>query len=135
MYQLLMYCQQSSDSDIAIEKPSIEMIDDVRESGISTAKCDVCGAVNEITDISNPGQCWRCSGNLPKLSEQNILKEVARPVDWSLVGLSGDKLKEAKATAKKSKTALELQPTGESDYQKVSMARLVDLAIKPHVTE
>ena len=135
MYQLLMYCQQGADSDIAIEKPSIEMIDDVRESGISTAKCDVCGAVNEITDISNPGQCWRCSGNLPKLSEQNILKEVARPVDWSLVGLSGDKLKEAKATAKKSKTALELQPTGESDYQKVSMARLVDLAIKPHVTE
>ena len=134
MYQLLMYCQQGADGDVVVEKPSSEMIDDVRDSGLMTINCEVCGAVNEITDLANPGQCWRCSGNLPAAKEGDILKEVARPVDWSLVGLSGDKLKEAKAAAQKSKKAVELQPVGEENVQMVSMARLADLAIQPHRT-
>ena len=134
MYQLLMYCQQGADGDVVVEKPSAEMIDDVRDSGLMTINCEVCGAVNEITDLANPGQCWRCSGNLPAAKEGDILKEVARPVDWSLVGLSGDKLKAAQAEAKKSKKTVELQPVGEENVQMVSMARLADLAIQPHRT-
>ena len=134
MYQLLMYCQQGADGDVVVEKPSSEMIDDVRDSGLMTINCEVCGAVNEITDLANPGQCWRCSGNLPAAKEGDILKEVARPVDWSLVGLSGDKLKAAQAEAKKSKKTVELQPVGEENVQMVSMARLADLAIQPHRT-
>jgi len=131
MYQLIMYCQSANEGEIPEEKPTAERIDDVLDEGLFTVKCAVCSAVNEISSINNPGQCWRCSANLPEVTSENVLREVARPIDWSLVGLSGDKLKAAQAEAKKSKTSLKLQPVGNENIGKTAISRLVDLGINP----
>lgn len=131
MYQLIMYCQSSNEGEIPEEKPTAERVDDVIDEGLLTVKCSVCSAVNEISTINNPGQCWRCSANLPEVTDKNVLREVARPIDWSLVGLSGDKLKAAKAEAKKAKQPLVLQPVGNENVGKTAIARLVDLGIAP----
>lgn len=131
MYQLIMYCQSANEGEIPEEKPTAERLDDVIDEGLFTVKCSVCSAVNEISTINNPGQCWRCSANLPEVTDKNVLREVARPIDWSLVGLSGDKLKAAQAEAKKSKTPLKLQPVGNENIGKTAIERLVDLGINP----
>src|SRR5574344_971125 len=112
MYQLFMYCQSHQEGQIEEEKPSVARIDEMGEAGISIIKCPVCEAVNEVDQATDPGQCWRWSANLPELTDKNVLQEVVRPIDWSLVGLSGDKLKAAQAAAQKSKQSVKLQPTG-----------------------
>ena len=134
MYQLFMYCQSQQEGQIAEEKPSAMRIDEMGEAGLSIIECPVCQAINEVDQASDPGQCWRCSANLPALTDKNIIQEVARPIDWSLVGLSGDKLKEAQAAAKKSKTNLVLQPTGNDITGSTAMKRLKDLGVEPHGT-
>ena len=130
MYQLFMYCQSQQEGQIEEEKPSAMRIDEMGEAGISIVKCTVCQAVNEVDQATDPGQCWRCSANLPALTEKNVLQEVVRSIDWSLVGLSGDKLKEAQEAAKKSKKSLTLQPTGDDLTGSTAMKRLKDLGVK-----
>jgi hypothetical protein len=130
MYQLFMYCQSQQEGQIEEEKPSVARIDEMGEAGISIIKCPVCEAVNEVDQATDPGQCWRCSANLPELTDKNVLQEVVRPIDWSLVGLSGDKLKAAQAEAKKSKKSLALQPTGDDLTGATAMKRLKDLGVK-----
>ena len=130
MYQLFMYCQSQVEGQIPEEKPSAARVDEMREAGISIIKCPVCEAVNEVDQATDPGQCWRCSANLPELTDKNVLQEVVRPIDWSLVGLSGDKLKAAQAEAKKSKKSLTLQPTGDDLTGATAMKRLKDLGVK-----
>lgn len=130
MYQLFMYCQSQVEGQIPEEKPSAARVDEMGEAGISIIKCPVCEAVNEVDQATDPGQCWRCSANLPELTDKNVLQEIARPIDWSLVGLSGDKLKAAQAEAQKSKKALKLQPTEGDLTGATAMKRLKDLGIK-----
>ena len=131
MYQLFMYCQSQGNVVVPDEKPSASRIDDVVEQGLLTVKCEVCSAVNEVTTPQNPGQCWRCSANLPQLTNDNVLREVARPIDWTLVGLSGDKLKTAQAAAKKSNAEIVLQPVGTDNIPQTAIKRLSDLGIAP----
>jgi len=109
MYRLLMYCQASEEGKVAEVKPSTARIDELSEAGTILEKCQVCEAVNEVTDPSNPGQCWRCLAALPKPASNNIIKEVVRQIDWSQVGLTAAQIKAAAApapTAKKAYTAI-----------------------------
>lgn len=101
MYQLFMYCQAAEEGKIKEEKPSAMRIAEMGEAGLILVKCDVCEAVNEITDKSKPGQCWRCSANLPAPTTKNIIKEVAREIDWSKVGLTEKKTTAKTTTTKK----------------------------------
>lgn len=88
------------------------------EEGTVLEKCEVCTAVNEITDTANPGQCWRCHANLPKPSTKNIIREIAREIDWGAVGLSGDALKKYNSSKNKLKDS-DLEEAGEGgDYGK-----------------
>jgi hypothetical protein len=132
MYQLFMYCQASGETKIAEEKPSTARISEMSEEGTILVACEVCGAVNEITDPSKTGQCWRCLSNLPKPTSNNIIKEIARDIDWAAVGYSAKQL----TAAKKEKTynyKLELEPIGEGgSIEKSSIARLKELGVEPH---
>ena len=105
MYQLLMYCQASEEGKIKEEKPSAMRISEVSETGLILVPCEVCEAVNEVSNVDNPGQCWRCSANLPKPTAKNIIKEIVRDIDWSKVGLSEKKSSASSTTTKKSTTA------------------------------
>ena len=134
MYQLFMYCQASEEGKIEEEKPSAMRISEMSEAGLILEACEVCSAVNEIRDANNPGQCWRCHANLPKPTAKNIIKEQVRDIDWSLVGLSGDALKKAKAD-KTRNSNVDLEPVGEGgDMGKSSMARLSKVGSVPHST-
>ena len=64
------------------------------------------------------------------MTDKNVLQEIARPIDWSLVGLSGDKLKAAQTAAQKSKQSVKLQPTGNDLTGATAMKRLKDLGVK-----
>lgn len=97
MYRLLMYCQASEEGKVAEVKPSTARIDELQAEGTVLEKCEVCEAVNEVTDPSNPGQCWRCLAALPKPDSKNIIKEVVRTIDWSQVGLTASQVKAAAA--------------------------------------
>ena len=132
MYQLFMYCQASGETKIAEEKPSTARISEISEEGTVLVKCEVCGAVNEITDPSKPGQCWRCLSNLPKPTSNNIIKEVARDIDWAAVGYTAKEI----TAAKKDKTYnynLKLEEVGEGgSIEKSSITRLKELGVEPH---
>ena len=104
MYQLFMYCQAAEEGKIKEEKPSAMRISEMSEAGLILVACTVCDAVNEIKDKESPGQCWRCSANLPRPTAQNIIKEVAREIDWSKVGLTEKKGATKTSTAKTSTT-------------------------------
>lgn len=132
MYQLFMYCQSEEGIAIAEEKPSSARFDDVSLSGLLAVACEVCGAVNEVKDTNNPGQCWRCYANLPEVTDRNRIREQVRGFDWHLVGLSGDDLKKAKADTKK-QSAIPLQPVGAiTEIPKTSMSRLITEGSVPH---
>ena len=78
-------------------------ISEMSEAGLVLVPCSVCEAVNEVTNVDSPGQCWRCSADLPKPTAKNVIKEIAREIDWSKVGLSEKKSTSAStSTAKKS---------------------------------
>lgn len=104
MYQLFMYCQAAEEGKIKEEKPSAMRISELTEAGLILEACEVCQAVNEITDKNNPGQCWRCHANLPVPTAKNVIKEVVRDIDWSKVGLTEKKSSSAATTAKSSTT-------------------------------
>ena len=104
MYQLLMYCQSAEEGKIKEEKPSAMRISEMSEAGLILVPCEVCEAVNEVSNVDNPGQCWRCSANLPKPTAKNIIKEIVRDIDWSKVGLSEKKSSSSSSTTKKSTT-------------------------------
>jgi hypothetical protein len=80
-------------------KPTVANIDEYSDEGQCLIKCEVCNAVNQFDCSSEPGQCWRCSANLPQPTTKNILKETVRKVDYSKVGIS-----EKKSTTKKTTT-------------------------------
>src|SRR5574344_1725826 len=127
MYQLLMYVQQSGEGNVGIEKPTAAMLDEGILEGIVTVECEVCAAINEVTTPQNPGQCWRCLANLPAVTAADIIREVARPVDWSLVGLSGDKLKAAQKAQKEKPVKLTLQPVEQDNIAAQAAVRLANI--------
>ena len=102
MYQLLMYCQAAEEGMIKEEKPSAMRISEVSEAGLILVPCEVCEAVNEVSNADNPGQCWRCSANLPKPTAKNIVKEIVRDIDWSKVGLTEKKSASSSSSTKTS---------------------------------
>ena len=107
MYQLFMYCQASEEGKIKEEKPSAMRISEMSEAGLVLVPCSVCEAVNEVTNVDSPGQCWRCSADLPKPTAKNVIKEIAREIDWSKVGLTEKKnssTSSTKTTTSKSST-------------------------------
>lgn len=106
IYQLFQFALAPEGVKIAEEKPSFARIDEMRALGMVLEKCTVCDAVNEITDVQNPGQCWRCQANLPEPTDKTIIKETTRPVDWSKVGITEKKTtttNKSTTTTKKSK--------------------------------
>ena len=127
MYQLLMYVQQSGEGNVGIEKPTAAMLDEGILEGIATVECGVCAAINEVTTPQNPGQCWRCSANLPAVTAADIIREVSRPVDWSLVGLSGDKLKAAQKAQKENPVKVTLQPVDQDNIAAQAAVRLAKI--------
>jgi len=132
MYQLFMYCQSSGETKIAEEKPSAARISELEEEGTVLEKCEVCSAVNEVVDPSKPGQCWRCHANLPVPTAKNIIKEIARDVDWAAVGYSAKELTAAKKAGSYN-SKIELEEAGEGgDIGKSSLQRLKELGIAPH---
>jgi len=132
MYQLFMYCQSQEEGQVQEEKPSATRIDELNQDAIILVNCEVCSAVNEVRDVSDPGQCWRCLANLPKPTAKNIIREQVRSVDWSLTGLSGDALKKAKAALATNKSELELQYVGNENAANIAIERLKELGIEPH---
>ena len=104
MYQLFMYCQASEEGKVKEEKPSAMRISEMSEAGLVLVPCTVCEAVNEVTNVDSPGQCWRCSADLPKPTAKNVIKEIAREIDWSKVGLTEKKSTASSTTTKKSTT-------------------------------
>ena len=64
---------------------------------------------------------------MPAVTAADIIREVARPVDWSLVGLSGDKLKAAQKAQKEKPVKLTLQPVDQNNVAKQAAVRLASV--------
>ena len=134
IYQLYLYSRYGLQEEIPEEKPTVTRIEEWMAEGKVLVKCSVCGAVNEVFDPNNPGQCWRCLANLPAPSPENIVREAVRPVDWGAVGYTAKEL----AAAQKAGTyqpVTELQPVAPEAPQVTAMQRLIRLGVEPHVSE
>jgi hypothetical protein len=103
MYQLLQYCAAPGSSYISEEKPSSARIDEWQAQGNVLVGCEVCGAINEQSRSFSNKTCWRCLSALPQATEDNIIREQTRTLDYSVVGLSAKEIaaKEKAATSKK----------------------------------
>lgn len=134
MYLLYNWAQASEEDKVEERKPSTARIDEMTEEGTVLEKCEVCEAVNEVTNMNDPGQCWRCHANLPVPTSKTIIREVAREIDWSLVGLSGDALKAAQKAGKDNKKFIQEEVGEGGDVGKSSMARLIEVGSAPHTS-
>jgi len=135
MYKLFNYIQSTTEEDVEEDKPSAIRIDDLSDEGLLLVGCEICGAVNEVKSAKVPGNCWRCYADLPEVTSKNRIREQVRAFDWQTVGLSGDKLKEAKEEIYKSKKSIRLLPTGDDRTGQVAMERLASLGITPKKAE
>lgn len=101
MYQLLQYVAAPGPNYVTEEKPSSTRIDEWQAEGNVLVACDICGAINEQIRGLSDRNCWRCLSALPQATDDNIIKEQVRTVDFSVTGLT------AKEIAAKKKAAAE----------------------------
>jgi len=101
MYQLLQHVAAPGPHYITEEKPSSARIDEWQAEGNVLVACEVCGAINEQLRGFSDRNCWRCLSALPQATDDNIIQEQARTVDFSVTGLT------AKEITAKNKAAAE----------------------------
>jgi hypothetical protein len=103
MYQLLQHVAAPGPLYVAEEKPSAARIDEWQAEGNVLVACEVCGAVNEQLRGFGNKNCYRCLSALPQATDENIIREQARTVDYSIVGLTAKEItaKEKAAAEKK----------------------------------
>ena len=101
MYQLLQHVAAPGSHYIAEEKPSSARIEEWQSEGNVLVECEICGAINEQLRGLSDRACWRCLSALPQATEDNIIQEQTRTVDFSVTGLT------AKEIAAKEKAAAE----------------------------
>jgi len=103
MYQLLQHVAAPGPHYITEEKPSSARIDEWQAEGNVLVACEICGAINEQSRSFSDKTCWRCLSALPQATENNIITEQVRTMDYSVVGLTAKEIaaKEKAASAKK----------------------------------
>lgn len=103
MYQLLQHVAAPGPYYVTEEKPSAARIDEWQAPGNVLVACEICGAINEQIRGLSDRNCWRCLSALPQATDENIIQEQARTIDYSVVGLTAKEIKAKEKAASEKK--------------------------------